>query len=137
MAGRIKTCRFKIHVERGAVEYFQVSIYPTRKRMVVAIRLNEGHPQNKYRNACGAFFGYRSMRNDGSPGEFLGHIYLCKRYLGVSTLTHECVHAALHWGRVKKVKLSGKSEERFAGVVGELVRQIGNRCCSLRVGGWA
>jgi hypothetical protein len=56
--------------------------------------------------------GHNRLRRRGGLGELI----FARRFLGIGVVSHEALHAVLHWGRVKRVALEGGKVRR--GVIG-------------------
>lgn len=127
----VKPARFRIYPERKSL-YFAVTVWPDKTSMLAYLR-----GQHLGTGNCTAICSTHTRQRASKDGQWrtlpeIGEINCFRGGIGTLVLAHECGHAALGWAH--RVGLDPMTEsrgpmvsaenERFAGVVGELIRQF-------------
>ena len=107
---------FRIYPEAPSRWYYTVRIFVSIRAMHAYLRSTGRRVPSGLRAAC-----CKDLR-----GKRLGTIVFARSWLLEGVVSHECAHAALWWGRVIQIhhRPDDELEERFAGALGELHRQI-------------
>lgn len=131
---RAALASFKVWPESKRKHFFQVLVYRTVAEMREAIRgFDPDSSARSVRGAWGQCSGFTITRA-GKIQNHIGFIFLTQSRLGVGIVSHECLHAVLHWARVLQInpEIGGTdrwvspNEERLCYALTELTRQTYN-----------
>lgn len=118
--------------------YFTVNIFKTYKELRARIKENGSTWDTRRTLGCCQAWRKMGMNVDGSMSykKEIGEIQLCTKCIGVGTVSHEALHAAMRWCDYKGIKVETcrpddlprekcePEEERFAYALGDIVSQI-------------
>lgn len=126
---------FTINVGFETPRQVRVIVYESVKGLRIATtrydnrnRSRSRRKQGLYSNILGICHRFEHRNVDGSPRPQCAIVRLAKPYIGVGIVSHELAHAAV-WMRELdegKTPLTCANDERFAWMLGELVRQTIN-----------
>jgi len=132
--------RIRLYPEPGHSLYFVAVIWPTQREMRAAYPGPQGKRTTGAFCACFTKERYRDGRKRTLP--IVGEVHFARNYLGMETIAHELMHAALGWARrvgldyhdifLDKEKSDAcPDEERLSYAHGRMVRQLVDRLYKL------
>jgi hypothetical protein len=132
-----RSCRARIHYVKPDSKLpfvVQVFISPTQAHMRAAVRFRtQSEACSRTAGMVRHYFSKADGRFVVRPGQVIAHMFLNAadlRLRAAEIVAHECTHAALAWGRLRKAKLKDMDGEEVVcysvGVMTAEVNRIGH-----------
>jgi hypothetical protein len=110
--------KFKIYPENKKSFYFLVYIHPTQK----SLRGHWDSLDKSFVPHSSKYVKAFCLRNPVSLGKCIGEIHLQKNS-PTDIIAHECLHALLHWGKLKNLNIY-HAEEDFCYIYQTLIKSV-------------
>lgn len=98
-------------------------IYFNKKKQFIKVILWDVHP-NTFANWKAGRWGYFIAKWENPKIGFFGEIHLVKSRVRVDLVAHELFHALVEWMWANREPISNRSEERYASLMDELIREF-------------